>query len=56
MNRPLAHGPAIDPPAAVRHRKLVEWVRDGTISDVKTIIGTFWLEKILRGEWTPDRS
>jgi phosphoenolpyruvate carboxykinase (GTP) len=28
MNRPLAHGPAIDPPASVRHRKLVEWVRD----------------------------
>jgi phosphoenolpyruvate carboxykinase (GTP) len=28
MNRPLAHGPAIDPPASVRHRKLIEWVRD----------------------------
>ena len=28
MNRPLAHGPAFDPPASVRHRKLVAWVRD----------------------------
>ena len=28
MNRPLAHGPAFDPPASVRHRKLIEWVRD----------------------------
>ncbi len=30
-----------------------EWVRNGAISDVKTIIGTFWLEKILSGAW-PD--
>ena len=28
MNRPLAHGPATDPPAFVRHRKLAEWVRE----------------------------
>ena len=28
MNRPLAHGTAIDPPAYVRHRKLAEWVRE----------------------------
>ncbi len=28
MNRPLAHGPAIDAPATVRHRKLVEWVAE----------------------------
>jgi ADP-ribose pyrophosphatase len=28
-------------------------VREGTISDVKTIIGGFWLEKILSGTWTP---
>ena len=29
--------------------QLIDWVRDGKISDVKTIIGTFWLEKILSG-------
>jgi ADP-ribose pyrophosphatase len=28
-----------------------EWVRSGQISDVKTIIGTFWLEKMLSGAW-----
>jgi ADP-ribose pyrophosphatase len=27
------------------------WVRQGQITDVKTLIGAFWLEKILRGEW-----
>ncbi len=30
---------------------LTAWVREGKITDVKTIIGTFWLEKILSGEW-----
>lgn len=29
----------------------MEWVRTGKISDVKTIIGTFWLEKALSGTW-----
>jgi ADP-ribose pyrophosphatase len=34
---------------------VLEWVRTGKISDVKTIIGTFWLEKVLSGAWTmPD--
>ena len=30
---------------------LLERVRTGEISDVKTVIGVFWLEKLLRGEW-----
>jgi ADP-ribose pyrophosphatase len=29
----------------------MRWVREGKVSDVKTIIGLFWLEKIQRGEW-----
>lgn len=33
--------------------ELLELVRRGEITDVKTIIGTFWLEKILAGDWTP---
>ena len=33
--------------------QLIDWVREGKISDVKTIIGTFWLEKFLSGAWTP---
>ncbi len=30
---------------------LLQAVKSGAISDVKTIIGTFWLEKYLSGEW-----
>jgi ADP-ribose pyrophosphatase len=33
--------------------QLTEWVRLGEISDVKTIIGTFWLEKVVSGAWQP---
>jgi len=31
--------------------ELMTWVREGKITDVKTLIGAFWLDKILRGEW-----
>ena len=30
---------------------LLEWVRQGKITDVKTVIGAFWLQKIVAGEW-----
>lgn len=33
-----------------------EWIRTGEITDVKTIIGHFWLEKVLSGAWRPDRN
>lgn len=33
--------------------ELLEQVRDGRITDVKTVIGVFWLEKIASGTWTP---
>lgn len=33
--------------------EMLEMVRRGEITDVKTIIGTFWLEKIISGAWTP---
>ncbi len=33
--------------------ELLEMVKRGEITDVKTIIGAFWLEKILSGAWTP---
>ncbi len=32
--------------------QVLDWVRDGAITDVKTIIGAFWLEKILSGTWS----
>jgi len=34
--------------------ELLEMVKRGEITDVKTIIGSFWLEKILSGAWNPD--
>lgn len=30
---------------------VMEFVHQGKITDVKTIIGTFWLDKILAGQW-----
>jgi ADP-ribose pyrophosphatase len=30
---------------------VAEWIRTGKITDVKTIVGTFWLEKVLSGNW-----
>lgn len=30
---------------------LLDLVRTGEITDVKTVIGVFWLEKLLLGEW-----
>jgi ADP-ribose pyrophosphatase len=30
---------------------MLEWVREGKITDVKTVIGAFWLERILAGQW-----
>jgi ADP-ribose pyrophosphatase len=30
---------------------MLAWVREGKITDVKTVIGIFWLEKILAGQW-----
>jgi ADP-ribose pyrophosphatase len=31
--------------------ELLDGVRNGAVTDVKTIIGAFWLDKIVRGEW-----
>jgi ADP-ribose pyrophosphatase len=33
--------------------QVIEWIRTGQITDVKTIIGTLWLEKVLSGAWMP---
>jgi ADP-ribose diphosphatase len=32
-------------------RQLLDWVREGSVTDVKTMVGAFWLEKTLRGDW-----
>lgn len=31
--------------------EVLEWVKAGQITDVKTVIGAFWLEKILQEQW-----
>ncbi len=31
--------------------ELMDWVRQGRITDVKTLIGAFWLDKLLYGGW-----
>lgn len=36
--------------------QLMQWVREGVITDVKTVIGIFWLEKILAGQWQLEKS
>ena len=32
---------------------MLAWIREGKITDVKTVIGAFWLDKILIGQWRP---
>ena len=34
--------------------ELLEMVRSGQVTDVKTIIGAFWLEKLAAGNWIPE--
>lgn len=35
--------------------QMLEWIRGGVVTDVKTVISTFWLEKLNAGVWpTPD--
>ena len=34
--------------------ELLAMVRGGQITDVKTIIGAFWLEKLAAGNWIPE--
>ncbi|MDR0934257.1 MAG: NUDIX hydrolase [Burkholderiaceae bacterium] len=31
--------------------ELLDWVKSGRVTDAKTIIGAFWLEKINTGQW-----
>lgn len=33
--------------------EMLDWISAGKITDVKTVIGTFWLEKIISGQWKP---
>ncbi len=33
---------------------MLDWVRSGKITDVKTVIGAFWLDKLRSGTWKLD--
>lgn len=33
----------------------LQWVREGRISDSKTVAGLFWAEKIVSGAWVPEK-
>lgn len=35
-------------------RQLLDWIEQGSVTDVKTIIGAHWLERTLRGPHAPD--
>lgn len=48
--RKLDHGEFLEVFTATPAEALA-WVREGKITDVKTIIGLFWLDKIAHGEW-----
>lgn len=35
--------------------ELLDWIRSGRVTDVKTIVGAYWLERFLAGRWSsPD--
>ncbi|MFZ5557395.1 MAG: NUDIX domain-containing protein [Pseudomonadota bacterium] len=34
-------------------REALEWVRQGRITDGKTVAGLLWADRLSRGEWTP---
>lgn len=34
---------------------LLAWVKTGKVTDVKTVIGAFWLEKIVNGQWEAEK-
>lgn len=60
LARALSSGEAVAQPGElieVFHApwlQLFDWIKDGTITDVKTIVGVFWLERYLGGEWLPE--
>ncbi|WII72839.1 NUDIX hydrolase [Bdellovibrio sp. 22V] len=50
VEQKLDHGEFIEV-VEIKPQELMRFVREGNVSDVKTQIGAFWLDKILREEW-----
>lgn len=34
--------------------QLLDWCRDGSVTDAKTLTGALWLQNVLRGDWVLD--
>lgn len=51
--RHLDEGEFLDVFAATQ-RELEDWMRDGALTDVKTIVGMMWLQKWRAGDWALD--
>jgi ADP-ribose pyrophosphatase len=51
--RHLDEGEFLDVFAATQ-KELEDWVRDGELTDVKTIVGMMWLQKWRGGDWSLD--
>lgn len=51
--RHLDEGEFLDVFAATQ-QELEDWVRDGALTDVKTIVGMMWLQKWRGGDWSLD--
>ncbi|MEI7515009.1 MAG: NUDIX hydrolase [Betaproteobacteria bacterium] len=35
-------------------QELLQWCRDGRVTDAKTLVGALWLQNVLSGAWTLD--
>lgn len=51
--RQLDHGEFLDVFTATPE-ELIDWCRNGTVSDAKTLTCTLWLQNVLSGAWTLD--
>ena len=52
-DRQLDHGEFLDVITATPEQ-LLDWCRDGTVSDAKTLTCTLWLQNVLSGAWVLD--
>jgi ADP-ribose pyrophosphatase len=32
-------------------QQVMDWCRDGTVTDAKTLVGALWLQNVLSGAW-----
>lgn len=49
--RQLDHGEFVDVFSAMPH-ELLDWCRDGTVTDAKTLACALWLDNVVSGKWS----